>query len=439
MSACMNTTDENKISFLGFIIWFLASLFFLYEFFLRTFVGSVANQIMDDLTLSAEKFALVSSAYYFTYAAMQIPVGMLVDKFGVRKILVFGTVICAISAFLFSHSTTYSQAFISRLIMGFGSSFAFICLLVIASTWFPRRYFAFFTGTSQFMGTMGPLLAAGPMVKLLIATDLSWQQLLDIIGVMGLGLALLIFLFVKNKSRDGAQVTIYLRRERPFLYYLKRLAKNPQVWYIAIFSALIYTSVSLLGAVWGTAYLEAFGLTHYTAANIISIAWLGYAIGCLTFGAISDHTQRRRPVLVFCAVLSVILLFWMILFPIHSALFFSIVFFLLGLTSAGQSVAFAAIAENVDLATKATALGINNAAITLLGSIIPIITGYMITRARTGLHEELIPQDFTNGFLIMPILYIGAVFFAIFLIKETYCKLQKEPIFLKIEPTAQEK
>lgn len=430
------TADEQKVTLQGFMIWLLASMFFLYEFFLRTFVGSVANQIMDDLSLSAEKFALVSSAYYFTYAAMQIPVGMLVDKFGVRKILVFGTVICAISAFLFAHSTTYTQAFIARLIMGFGSSFAFICLLVIASTWFPRRYFAFFTGTSQFIGTMGPLLAAGPMVKILIATNLSWQELLDLIGVLGLGLLVLIALFVKNKGREGKEAIIYLRREQPFLYYVKRLAKNPQVWYIAIFSALIYTSVSLLGAVWGTAYLESFGISHFTSANIISICWLGYALGCLTFGAYSDKTERRRPVMVFCSVLSVILLFWMILMPIQTVSFFTVVFLLLGFTSAGQSVAFATIAENVDLATKATALGINNAAITLLGSIIPIITGYLITSARSGLHEELIPQDFTNGFLIMPILYVFSVFIAIFLIKETFCKLQREPIILKIEPAA---
>lgn len=383
------TSEEQKISFFGTIIWFLASMFFLYEFFLRTFVGSVANQIMDDLSLNAERFALVSSAYYFTYAIMQIPVGILVDKFGVRKILVFGTVICAISAFLFAHSETYAQAFIARLIMGFGSSFAFICLLVIASTWFPRRYFAFFTGTSQFIGTMGPLLAAGPMVKLLIATDLSWQQLLSMIGFLGFILAVLLLLFVKDKGRDGGETIIYLKRERPFSDYLKRLAKNPQVWYIAIFSSIIYTSVSLLGAVWGTAYLESFGLKHYTSANIVSLSWLGYALGCLIFGAYSDKTERRRPVMLFCAAVSIVLLFWMILSPMRNISFFTAIFFMLGFTSAGQSVAFAAIAENVDLATKATALGINNAAITLLGSLIPIITGYLITAARTGEHAVL--------------------------------------------------
>lgn len=425
-------SDTNKIAPLGLIIWLLGSLFFLYEFFLRTFVGSIANQIMYDLTLSAEKFALVSSAYYFAYGLMQIPVGMLVDKFGVKKILIFGTVVCAISAFLFAHSTTFSQAFLSRILMGFGSSFAFICLLVIASTWFPRKYFGFFAGASQFIGTMGPLLAAGPMVKILIESDLSWQKLLDAIGVIGIVLGIIMLFTVRNKGRDGKRILIYLQRERPFIHYLQKLAVNPQVWYIAIYSAMVYTAVSLLGAVWGGAYLEACGFTHSQAANIISLTWLGYALGCLSFGALSDKMQRRRPTLIVCAIMGAVLVTWMTLFPIASIYFYSSVFFLLGLSSAGQTVAFAAIAEHVDFSTKATALGINNASITLFSAFIPIIIGYLITISSIP-GNQLASGDFTMGFLIMPALCLLAAFIAIFLIKETYCKLQKEPIYLKVE------
>jgi Sugar phosphate permease len=184
--------ENASFSLLGLIIWLLASFFFLYEFFLRTFVGTIANQIMHDLALSPEMFALLGSAYYFAYALMQVPVGILTDKFGVRRILIFAILVCVISAFLFANAASFSQAFISRMMMGFGSSFAFVCLLVIAATWFPRKYFGFFVGASQFIGTMGPLLAAGPLAAVLVKSNGDWRTLLADIGIIGGILALLI-------------------------------------------------------------------------------------------------------------------------------------------------------------------------------------------------------------------------------------------------------
>ena len=131
--------DKNKLSLLGFIIWFLAALFFLYEFFLRTFVGSLAPQIIPDLHLNAETFALLGSAYYIAYGAMQVPVGILADKFGVKKIMIFATLLCAVATYLFANSTSFGLAFITRMMMGLGSSFAFVCLLVILERYVSKK------------------------------------------------------------------------------------------------------------------------------------------------------------------------------------------------------------------------------------------------------------------------------------------------------------
>ena len=117
-----NLQQKSPISTLGLIIWGLAALFFLYEFFLRTFVGSVAHQVIPDLKLNAETFAIIGSAYYVAYGVMQIPVGILADKFGVKILMVFATLVCVVSTFLFAHADGFSTAFISRLLMGFGSS-----------------------------------------------------------------------------------------------------------------------------------------------------------------------------------------------------------------------------------------------------------------------------------------------------------------------------
>ena len=268
-----SSQTKSPLSSLGLIIWGLAALFFLYEFFLRTFIGSVAPQVIPDLKLNAETFAIIGSAYYISYGVMQIPVGILADKFGVKIIMIFATLVCASATFLFAHSTGFTTALTSRLLMGFGSSFAFVCLLVVAVTWFPRKYFGFFAGSSQFIGTMGPLLAGGPLIAMMATYHATWRTALNQISGLGIILAVLILLIVKNKPRDSEQALIYLKQEQPLKHTLLRLVKNKQAWLVAFYSATVYVSIELLGAIWGTEYLQARGLSQNSAADMISLAW----------------------------------------------------------------------------------------------------------------------------------------------------------------------
>ncbi len=427
----MSKQQESPVTFLGLMIWSIAALFFLYEFFLRTFVGSVAHQIIPDLHLNAETFALIGSAYYIAYGLMQVPVGILVDKFGVKLVMLFATVVCAGATFLFARSTGLYSALFSRLLMGFGSSFAFVCLLVIAATWFPRKNFGFFAGLSQFIGTMGPLLAGGPLVLLIAAEHGHWRLPLIEIGSFGVVLFLLVLFIVKNKPRGGEQSLIYLQQPGPLSQRLLVLVKNRQAWFVALYSATVYISIALMGAYWGTDYLEVRGLSQTAAASMISLAWLGYAVGCPVLGALSDLAKRRKPTLVFCAVLGVLAtsgITYLSVGKMHWI--YAVLFFCLGLAASGQNVGFATIAEHVDLQTKATALGLNNGAITLSGAFIPPLASYFIYLSASGQTAHLKPENFIVAFSVMPLLCAISAMVALFLIKETYCKPQKEPILL---------
>ena len=252
---------EQKVALLGIFIWLIAALFFLYEFFLRTFVGSIAHQLIHDLQLSINQFTLIGSAYYLAYGLMQIPVGILADKFGVKKIMIFAMLMCALATFLFAHSHSFTEAFLGRLFMGFGSSFAFVCLLVIASNWFPKRFFGFFAGASQFIGTMGPVLAGGPLISWLVDSHTNWRFALSTVGTFGIVLAFLTFFFVKDKPKGAQNTVLFLSKNEPILLRLKRLLTTKQAWTIAVYSASIYVSIAVMAAVWGTDYLQAVGLS----------------------------------------------------------------------------------------------------------------------------------------------------------------------------------
>ena len=422
---------QSPLSLLGLFVWFLAALFFLYEFFLRTFAGSLAHQIIPDLHLNVESFAIIGSAYYITYGLMQIPVGILADKFGVKIIMTFAALVCGGATFLFAHATGFYSALISRLLMGFGSSFAFVCLLVIAATWFPKKYFGFFAGASQFIGTMGPILAGGPLIALMTASHRGWRTTLEGVAFAGVILAGLYFVFIKNKPRDGERALIYLQKSEALLRRLKRLLRNKQAWAVALYSGTVYVSMSLLGAIWGTEYLQARGFSQNIAADAVSLAWLGYAIACPLLGALSDIAKRRKPTLIFCALLGIIATSGITYLPIHSRYWYDLLFIMLGVAATGQNVGFAAIAEHVSITTRATAMGLNNGAITLSAAVIPPLVSYFIYMA-AGKQVKLTAHDFIIGFTLMPIMFLLSSIISVFFIRETYCKPQKEIIRLDI-------
>lgn len=424
------SVKNNAIPLIGLLSWTLAALFFLYEFFLRTFVGSLASEIMPDLHLSVVTFGVIGSAYYLTYGIMQVPVGILADKFGVKYILTFATLICSFATLLFTFAAGFKVAFIARVLMGFGSSFAFVSLLYTAVTWFPKKYFAFFAGTSQFIGTMGPLLAGGPLVLIIAANHGDWRTPLRYVGFFGLVLCCLIFIIVKNKRKREKDSIIMLKPSSGKKHDFKQLFLRKQTWFIALYSATNYAPIALLGAVWGTQYLQARGLSQHSAAFMVSVAWVGYAVGCPIVGFISDLIKRRRPILIACALLGTIISIAIIYLSTPFAWVYGVLFFLLGIASAGQNIGFAAITENVNEDLKASALGLNNGAVTTFDTFVPPIVGALIAHSAGANIHHLKPENFTAGFLIMPILYGLALLLGLLLIRETYCKPQKNLITL---------
>jgi MFS family permease len=400
------------------------SYFFLYEFFLRTFVGSIAHQLIHDLDLNIEQFTLIGTAYYFAYGLMQVPVGILADKFGVKRIMVFATLTCAIATFLFTHADSFMQAALSRFFMGFGSSFAFVCLLIIASNWFPARLFGFFAGASQLIGTIGPMLAGGPLISWLTYNHENWHSTLSGIGAFGIILSLLALFFVKGKPQESKNIALQPAIiKKPILIRLKRLLKTKQAWVVALYSACDYVSLAVLAAVWGTDYLQAAGLSQKNAAYMITISWIAYALGCPVFGLLSDITKRRKPFLIICAMLGLISICFILYGHFTSDSIYAVLFFMLGLAATGQNIGFAAIIEHTSPDIKASALGLNNGMITLLCAVLPLLISHLIhlsTGSTRATHLDV--HSFVFGLSILPVAYFMSLVISIFLFKETYCK-----------------
>lgn len=425
----------DRIRAVGIFIWVIAAGFFLYEFFLRTFFGSLEPQIMKSLQLNAATFSLLGSCYYLTYGLMQIPVGIIVDRFGVKATTVFAAIICGVSALLFAASQGFAMGLAARLLMGFGSSFAFIILLVIARDWFPRKNFGLFAGLSQFIGTLGPILAGGPLVAVVTREHVDWRVVISSLGFVGFGIAVLGLLFVRGRKADNPEAIRFLLPRMKVGEQVKSLLKNRQAWFVAIYSALIYTSIATLGAIWGTRVLIAKGLTQEAAGDAVSILWIGYAVGCPLAGFLSDTLRRRRVVLIGMAVLALVSTASLRFFESGDLLLFGTIFFVIGFAGGAQNVGFATIVEKVTDRLSATSMGLNNGLMLLFDTVNPVIFGVLVTiTLKNKDSEDFTAENFDWALTYIPGLCLIALAVSFFLIRETYCKPQKDVIV--VEPTS---
>jgi len=428
------STKKQKVSSIGIFVWILATIFFFYEYFLRVFLGTIADDVMRDLFLSAEQFSIITASYYVAYGIMQTPVGILVDRYGSRLLLTLACIACALGVIWFSFSNGFYAGVFSRLLIGFGSAFAFVSLLSLSLNWFPKDNFGFMVGLAQLLGAIGPIVAGAPLAMVIKMFDGNWRLVMFLTGILGIILTLCLALFIRNKPKGHKNQIFFLSKSEPLLQKIQKLLNNPQIWFITFYAATVYVSLPLLGAYWGVSYIESRGFSKSVAAFIVSMLWLGLSIGCPTIGKVSDKIKRRKPLLIIASLLGILASSLILFFPTNNDIMLAVFFLLLGLAASGQSLSFATISEHAPTKLKATSLGVNNTTIMLLGAIIPQFASSIIQRS-AGDNTSFVQQNFESGLIIMPILFSTSFLLALFTIKETFCRPQQEIKYVSTKKT----
>jgi sugar phosphate permease len=408
----MNSKERvapHNFTLLGFFIWSLAAFFFLYEFFLRTVMGSLVHELLFSLKITVTQLSLIDISYCIAYGVMQIPIGILIDRFGVKRSLVFAILLCACGVCLFGFANGFYLAFCSRILMGVGSSFAFICLLVLTLNWLPKKVHGTFFGLSQLIGALGPILAGAPVVILLHSMHNDWRSELLLIGAVGFVLALVVASFVKDQPLSIESVCRHRLLSKPIKDFMS-LVRNKSLWSFVFYSSAIYVSLALLGTLWGPTYLQTKGMSAVRAAFITSMLWCGLSLGSLVIGVIYDLYGGRKMIMLCAAIIgmfSSLLIIYLPNLP-HNNIIMLACFLSLGFAGSGQSLAFLAVAKVVDNNQRASAIGFNNAWISFAIALVIFVVGKVIQR-NFGVDVTHFSQaDFQVGLLIMPLAYILA-------------------------------
>src|SRR3990167_10144503 len=299
------TTQDTQHNLIAWIIWGLGCMFYFYECLLQVSPSVMSNELMRDFAVTSQTLGVLSGIYFYSYAGMQMPCGILMDRVGPRRLLTLAALICSISTIWFGMTDNFFAACVARLMIGLGSAFAVVGSLKLASTWFDAKRFAFLTGL---MVTLGMLGAIGGEAQLALLIDrYGWRHSMVIMGCIGLVIAALIALIVRDSpgSIKKHQVDRLITRptKDPLLPRLLILLANKQLWLVALYGALVYMATPVFCGLWGVPYLMLkMNLTKATAANYISLVFIGWAIASPLWGLLSNRIGRRKPSMYIAAI-----------------------------------------------------------------------------------------------------------------------------------------
>ncbi|KTD44587.1 MFS transporter [Legionella oakridgensis] len=409
-----------RTSLLPWIVCFAASLFFFYEFIQGNMFASIADNIMKDFHIQADKMAYLSSIYYLSNVIFLFIAGILLDRFSTKKTILVAMFLCVLSTFLLAYAHSFYLALFCRFITGIGSAFCFLGPIRIASRWFPPQRMALVTGAIVTMAMTGGMLAQYPLTKLVI--QVGWRDSLHWVGWLGIVMLMFMFYWIKDKPEDIVERP---RRENSLLSTAKMAYLNLQTWRAALYTSLMNMAVAVFGAMMGSLYLmQRLGVSKEEAAIVNSMLFLGAIIGGPLIGWCSDKLGLRVLPMRIGAIASLLTILGILYLPVSLGMM-TVLFFLLGFFTASQVISYALVAESSSPTMTATAV-----------SLVSILTqgGYIIYQ---NLFSLLLVRhggmnmvdgapvysfgDYQAAATILP-LGLCIALLVLFKLKETYCR-----------------
>ncbi|MCP4473417.1 MAG: MFS transporter [Gammaproteobacteria bacterium] len=418
-------TGQKRQLFIASLICGLASLFYVYDYFIQVAPSIMTHQLMQAFDIGAGRLGVLSACFYYSYTIMQIPAGVLIDSFGARKLLALAICISAAGVVLFGVSHYLISAGIARFLIGFGSAFSFISSLYLAARWFSHKRFSFIAGLVQLGASVGSIFGLAPLAW--AVGHYGWRQSMITAGLLTFIFALVVWLIVRDSPRG--------RQQQPLLHHKQGyrqqrwliLLRNRQLWVVALCGVMCWVPVAVIGALWGVPYLmKVYTMTTMSAGKMVSLFWFALALGSPFIGWYSNYISRRRQLFIVCFLFAVVGAVLLLFAPSLPVWLIALALILLGLSASVQSLSFGLVKDIVPENLFATASGINNMAAIIGGGIAQPLVGYLLFLHWHGAMAQGVPDysvsNYLFAFTILPITACIGLLLSCFFVKETYCQ-----------------
>ena len=394
--------EQLKGAFRPWIVCFAASLLFFYEFIQGNMFASIADDIMRDFHIQADKMMLLSSAYYLSNVLFLFAAGIMLDRFSAKKTIITAMVGCVLSTFVLAHTHSFYVAFACRFVIG------------IATRWFSPKQMALVTGAIVTMAMSGGLLAQYPLMTLV--HQMGWREALMQVSWLGVLMLVIMMGWMQDKPHNHDEP---VHKKLSMWVITKQSYFNRQTFFAGVYASLMNMAVAIFGAVMGQLYLmQRLDITQEKAAVVNGMLFLGAMVGGPLIGWWSDKLSLRLVPLAIALA---------ILYSPMSPMTMGVLFFLLGLTTSSQVISYALVAEKSRPMMIASSISL--VSMLLQGGYIVYQNIFsVVLLSHGGMHMMNGAPVYSLGAyqaatMILPISFLLA-FLTLMGLKETHCRQQ---------------
>lgn len=418
---------------LGWFICALGAIFYAYEYLLRIAPSAMEDSLRLHFNLTATGFGFLSAVYYYAYVPMQLPVGILMDRFGPKRLLTFACMICVLGTILFTDTHSSVVSAVGRFLVGMGSAFAFVGVLKLATMWLPENKLAMVAGMTSALGTIGAMVGDNLIVSWV--NDLGWQASMNWTAVFGVFLCVILWVGVMDHPKHvftGPESETMKKK----IQDLHLIIRNKQIWINGFYGCMVYLPTTVFAELWGIPYLRhAHHLSEAQAAFANSLLFFGFMIGAPSMGAISDKIRLRKLPMIVGALGAAVMMCVILYVPNLSPIALNISIFVLGLFYSAQTIVFAVGRELSPPQAAGTAIALTNMIVMIGAMVLQPLVGRLLDISLRFHHGMDIPAgvalnkvhwlytaaDYRLAMSIIPVGIVIAVLLTFF-IRETHAQ-----------------
>jgi len=381
--------DDARFQRARRIVFAIALLSFVLSFFHRTAPAAIAGELTSAFAINSAVLGTLAATYFYVYTVLQIPVGVLADTLGPRRLLTTGSLLAGVGSAAFAAAPTWEIAAAGRTLVGIGVSVAFIAILKVSAVWFPANRFATLNGVTMLAGNLGAVIAGAPLAFLV--TLVSWRSVFAGLALLSIALGVATWLAVRDRPEQMGFAAVHAAAPESvgasphWVQALGRVLVNPATWPVFLVNAGVGGSFLAFAGLWAVPYLvDNYAMSRVTAAQHASVLLLGVAFGAMVVGIVSDRLGNRRALMrVYTLLYALSWVPWIVRvqWPLPATLAW---FALMGLLIPGFTLSWT-IAKEVNRAEySGIATAVVNLGIFLGTGVLQPLVGWLVDRGRSS-------------------------------------------------------
>ncbi|CEO33526.1 MFS transporter [Paraclostridium sordellii] len=417
--------QEKTYSRVKWSIWWVLTISFVLVLFLRMSTAVISDNLSNELGFNSIEISNIASFTLYSYAFMQIPAGVIIDKFGARNISSLGMIIAGLGSILFGFIQNIELAYVSRVMVGAGTSVILLSMFKVQGNWFKKEEFAPASAKFSLIGNLGSVFATFPLV--LLTEILGWRSSFILIGLIGILFGISIYFVVRNNPQEcGFNLNKNKEKitNRNIKLGLKSVLTKKSTLYNSVIMFSLVGVTTAFSSLWGVSYIvDIYGLSKSVSAFIVSFLTYGLVFGAIVMNILFKKYKGNKFNIVRLGGL-LNLFIWTFIVIVKdvkpSIVFLPVAFFLIGCINMTHLQAF----SDVKYKNKEEYLGLSTSIINtaeFMGSgIINLFIGFMIQINGVGIN------GYKKGFMMFIVMTILTIIAATIAIKEDKYKYYDE-------------